>query len=279
MEFSKVVDYFLVNDGDYTSEEYRIDKGRLYLRGTLIAMKTEGDILISQDITPPDSDTIIFSIAKAGRTFRRTHLGDLINPSLRIKELESSEVDKFSAIAKLFELEFTEAELNSFMVANKFRERVNAFFIAKQQEEAETKRAAELAAMDAIQRERTEKWDRGEGQNRTGLVKGADGNGLRLRLKSTTKTKRVYTSGGEYTTLGVIKRAWNFACEYWYGGKEFPSHSTYASKQLTKGGYYGSSARYAEVSKDTIKIGCQKIHRKEAERFASLMGWNREGTN
>jgi hypothetical protein len=275
MQLSDVIDHFITKEGSYLDDKCRVDNGKFYYLGNLVAIKSKSGVLISSGVNQELSDALIYGLAKNGLSLQRVNLGSLTNYTARISDLEGGKIESFKQIADLYGMEYTEEEVNSFATATAFKERVKEFFERVHQQEAEERRKAEAAAMDAITRKAIEEWDLGKGSARDSRVKG-EGGGLRLRRHDSGSKNYVYTSQGEKTTLSVVRKAWNFACQHWYLGKELQYGE--ATKSVSSGSYY-SSGRSATVTKDTIAIGCQKVTKAEAERFAALQGWNKEGTN
>lgn len=274
-----VLAYFAsTSGGKLQSDTYSIADDKLYDGGDLIAIKMSGNrFILSNNLKQDISDSLIFCVARVNGTFSRTNISSLYSPATYTAAIEKQDNDTLALARSIFGFEYTDEDTSAVQRAKDFTERAKTFFDDITKKQAEEKRVRELAAMEATERKRYEAWDKGEGTSSNHLVLGAGRSGLRLRTKP-GGSNRVYveSSGGQRTTIGVVKRAWNYACGHWYQGKGFGYRgSTESSYSL--GNSYNS--RTCRVGADYVNIGCQRVSKDEAERFAELQGWNREGTN
>jgi hypothetical protein len=259
--------------GSGTSGEYHTLEGNLYHKKKVVARRTPKNLVLLSESHLPDveaNDLLIGSIFATGNGLRRLKSFDnLTTPADRVTDLDEGRLDDFSGVAALFGFTYSDEEVKALETAKAFRQRVRDFFTKVEEDElnrirtAEERGRAERVAAAALP------WDRGEGATRNSTVQGAGG-GQRIRLakpinRSGRIVQRVETSIGNMTTLRQVQTAWEYATRFWHGG-EYYNTSYGASK------YIGGS-RQIKVHGDRIQFGCQTVTRKEAERFADVMGW------
>jgi hypothetical protein len=262
-------------------EKFHSLENTLFNDRTIIARRcNDGTIILAENgVLPTElNDQLIGQMfAKSQKYNRVDDFCSLTDPMKRVADLKNGNFDQFETIANLFQFPFEARDIAAITRAKEFTARVSDFFSKLQKEEqdrirtAEEKERAERVAREAIS------WDTGVGSTSNPHVEGAGG-GQRLRLKKKTKSDRyemVETSTGHALTLNQAKKTWDFASKFWHGGKLLSSYG--ASRTISSSsGYYGrSSSRSAEVHHDRVHFGCQRVTRKEAERFADAMGWER----
>lgn len=272
-----LIQSFLIGKND-KSGNYQALNGALFHNKTVIARRCgDGTVLLpSNSVSDTElNDALIGSLYANEVPFRRLIGFDtLLNSSQRVSDLRNGKYDDFRAIAKLFNFPIKDGDIEAIERAKSFTKNVSEFFEKIEKEEQDRVRTQEeKERIERVKREAIS-WDTGLGLTRNEKVEGAGG-GIRLRL-STKKIKRptIETSTGHTLSVRLAQIAWDFASQYWHGEKQLLT-TCGVDKVLYNGGWR-SSGRSANVTTDHLRVGCQKVTRKEAERFADVMGWKKK---
>jgi hypothetical protein len=273
----EVIDSFFLGV-DASSLLYHSRGSVLFYGSEIVARRTPSNSIILPKNSHRDVDINDYLIGKISHLaipyIRLDSFSQITSPTIRIKDLESDKFSEFSEVAKLFGFEYSQADFNSITRSREFKNRVTQFFTLIEEKEKEEARIAQEEANKELSRKESISWDTGEGEAVNPFVKGSGG-GQRLRLRSgSSRTIKVETSRGHELTLKQAKRSWDFASKYWHGGKKIENSSWSSSRGavLRPRSSYGYKT---VVTNSTLKFGCQDVTRKEAERFASSMGWAR----
>jgi hypothetical protein len=265
-----VVESFVSGQNDGVYETLSISNGTLYSKGVPIARRAGKEFILSNSINTEISDPLVTTLALTSSKFSRVdNFNTLSSPSGRLNDLDNGNLDRFRMICSLFNFEYSEEELSLIERAKTFREKVRIFFAETELKEREERRAQQEANKSVIEREAAERWDEGTGPALNSRVQGAGG-GLRIRAKHTSNRTNVETSRGEKTSLRIVRMAWNYACQFWYTDK--------LTNHLHESSYLSTNYNIT-VRANRISIGCQEVTKEEAERFADLQGWPRDGSN
>jgi hypothetical protein len=271
-----LINRFLDGKNGSAGEFHAIDRN-LYHKEKVVARLCPNGAVLTGESNLPDTainDAFVGTVYSRGRPLRRVKsFANLASAKDRLAELDSGDAESFSNIAGLFGFEYTAFELDALQRAKDFRTRVSEYFTKIEEEEKARVKSAE----DAARRERLEgqmiAWDSGTGPARNTNVRGAGG-GQRIRVAANPHRSggrsypAVETSTGQRTTVAQVQRAWNHCTKYWHGGKPLGG-GYYAGRTTIAGG------RSITAKSDGVDFGCQTVTRKEAERFADVMGWNR----